>query len=81
MPCADLKSANQKCRNEKLNKAVQSFLYGVLSDESSELAAKKSLAVLSELWRRNIWRDGRTVNCIGNYNNITSNKKMTTSMD
>jgi hypothetical protein len=43
---------------------VQSFLYSVLADDN-ELAAKKSLAVLSELWRRHIWRDGRTVNCIG----------------
>jgi hypothetical protein len=43
---------------------VQSFLYSVIADDN-ELAAKKSLAVLSELWRRHIWRDGRTVNCIG----------------
>jgi hypothetical protein len=35
-----------------------------LGDES-ELAAKKALAVLSELWRRKVWRDARTVNCIG----------------
>eukprot|EP00878_Enallax_costatus_P025275 GHUV01027038.1.p1 GENE.GHUV01027038.1~~GHUV01027038.1.p1 ORF type:complete len:218 (+),score=48.73 GHUV01027038.1:214-867(+) len=61
---SDLKAANQKGRSERLNKTVQSFLYSVLSDDN-ELAAKKSLAVLSELWRRNIWRDARTVNCIG----------------
>eukprot|EP00882_Tetradesmus_deserticola_P021636 GHRQ01023421.1.p2 GENE.GHRQ01023421.1~~GHRQ01023421.1.p2 ORF type:complete len:426 (+),score=238.19 GHRQ01023421.1:262-1539(+) len=60
---ADLKASNQRGRNERLNKTVQSFLYGVLADDN-ELAAKKSLAVLSELWRRHIWRDGRTVNCI-----------------
>jgi hypothetical protein len=35
------------------------------SGDESELAAKKALAVLSELWRRRIWRDARTVNCIG----------------
>ncbi|KAF6262746.1 SDA1-domain-containing protein [Scenedesmus sp. NREL 46B-D3] len=61
---ADLKASNQKGRNERLNKSVQSFLYSVIADDN-ELAAKKSLAVLSELWRRHIWRDGRTVNCIG----------------
>lgn len=61
--CIDLKAANQKGRNERLNKTVQTFLYSVLADDN-ELAAKKSLAVLSELWRRNIWRDARTVNCI-----------------
>ncbi|WIA17645.1 hypothetical protein OEZ85_014450 [Tetradesmus obliquus] len=60
---ADLKAANQKGRNERLNRAVQAFLFNVLADDS-ELAAKKSLAVLGELWRRHIWRDARTVNCI-----------------
>jgi len=29
------------------------------------VAAKKSLAVLTELWRRHVWRDARTVNVIG----------------
>lgn len=43
---------------------MQAFLFNVLADDS-ELAAKKSLAVLGELWRRHIWRDARTVNCIG----------------
>lgn len=28
------------------------------------MAAKKSLAVLTDLWRRHIWRDARTVNVI-----------------
>ena len=44
---------------------MQSFLYGIIADDGSELAAKKSLAVLTELWRRGIWRDARTVNVIG----------------
>jgi len=33
--------------------------------DDNEMAAKKSLAVLTELWRRNVWRDARTVNVIG----------------
>jgi hypothetical protein len=37
----------------------------MVNGDESELAAKKALAVLSELWRRRIWRDARTVNCIG----------------
>ena len=28
------------------------------------MVAKRSLAVLTELWRRHIWRDARTVNVI-----------------
>ncbi|GBF96025.1 hypothetical protein Rsub_08840 [Raphidocelis subcapitata] len=60
---SDLRAANRGARNEKLNRSVQSFLYGVLQDDN-ELAAKRSLAVLGELWRRGIWRDARTVNVI-----------------
>lgn len=31
----------------------------------NEGAAKRSLAVLTELYRRHVWRDARTVNVIG----------------
>lgn len=60
---SDIKSANKHCRNEKLNKALQNFMYGVIADDN-EAAAKKSLAVCTELWRRHVWRDARTVNVI-----------------
>ncbi|GLC55364.1 hypothetical protein PLESTB_000976900 [Pleodorina starrii] len=60
---ADLKAANRKTRNERLNRAVQNFMYSVVSDEN-EAAAKRGLAVLTEMWRRHVWRDARTVNVI-----------------
>ncbi|GIM11976.1 hypothetical protein Vretimale_15407, partial [Volvox reticuliferus] len=60
---ADLKAANRKTRNERLNRAVQNFMYTVVSDEN-ESAAKRGLAVLTEMWRRHVWRDARTVNVI-----------------
>lgn len=63
---ADIKAANRKHQNDSLNRAVQSFLYGALEDPH-EAAAKKSLAVLIELWQRQVWRDARTVNVIGMY--------------
>lgn len=61
---ADIKTANQKHRNEQLNRSIQNFLYGIL-EADNDVAAKKSLAVLTELWRRHVWRDARTVNVIG----------------
>lgn len=61
---ADVKSANQKQRNERLNRALQNFLYSCISSEG-EAAAKSALAVLTELWRRQVWRDARTANVIG----------------
>ncbi|KAL0034036.1 hypothetical protein WJX79_004594 [Trebouxia sp. C0005] len=60
---ADIKTANQKHRNEQLNRTIQNFLYSLLATDN-DVAAKKSLAVLTELWRRHVWRDARTVNVI-----------------
>lgn len=60
---SDIKNSNRKGRNERLNRAVQNFMYSVIQDEH-EGAAKKGLAVLTEMWRRNVWRDARTVNVI-----------------
>ncbi|KAL6763683.1 SDA1-domain-containing protein [Haematococcus lacustris] len=60
---ADIKNSNKKHRNEKLNRQLQSFMYGIIADDN-EAAAKKSLAVCTELWRRQVWRDARTVNVI-----------------
>ncbi|KAG1675672.1 hypothetical protein FOA52_002381 [Chlamydomonas sp. UWO 241] len=60
---SDIKTANKGARNDKLNRALQSFMYGIIQDDN-ESAAKKSLAVCTELWRRHVWRDARTVNVI-----------------
>ena len=61
---SDIKNSNKHHRNEKLNKSLQNFMYGIISDDN-EAIAKKSLAVCTELWRRHVWRDARTVNVIG----------------
>ncbi|KAL4448816.1 hypothetical protein ABPG77_007533 [Micractinium sp. CCAP 211/92] len=60
---ADIKNSNKRGRNERLNRAVQNFMYSVIQDEH-EGAAKKGLAVLTEMWRRHVWRDAKTVNVI-----------------
>ena len=43
--------------------ALQNFMYTMLRD-SSAVAAKKSLDVMVELYRKNIWNDAKTVNVI-----------------
>jgi len=45
---------------------VQAFLYNLLQGEE-EATALRALAVLTELHRRNVWRDARTVNVIGEW--------------
>ena len=47
---------------------MQNFMYRVLAGDN-EAAAKKSLAVCTELWRRRVWHDDRTVNVIGECQN------------
>ena len=41
------------------------FKPDLYAQNDNEGAAKRALAVLTELYRRNVWRDARTVNVIG----------------
>ena len=68
---ADVKQANKKGQNQQFNRAVQNYFYSVLED-AHEGAAKQSLTVLIELWRRQVWRDARTVNVIGDSSQMSS---------
>ncbi|XP_066488029.1 protein SDA1 homolog [Tiliqua scincoides] len=59
----DIKNINAKHKNNKMNTTLQSFMYTMLQD-SNPTAAKISLDVMIELYRRNIWNDTKTVNVI-----------------
>lgn len=59
----DAKGANKNKVNDKYNRTVQVFLHSALRDEN-EAAAKKALAMLTEMYRRNIWTDAKTVNLV-----------------
>uniref|UniRef100_A0A671RD17 Protein SDA1 n=1 Tax=Sinocyclocheilus anshuiensis TaxID=1608454 RepID=A0A671RD17_9TELE len=59
----DIKNINAKHKNNKLNTTLQNFMYTMLRD-SNPTAAKISLDVMVELYKRNIWNDGKTVNVI-----------------
>ncbi|XP_077983865.1 protein SDA1 homolog [Glandiceps talaboti] len=59
----DIKNINAKNKNNKLNTSLQNFMYTMLRD-SNAIAAKMSLDVIIELYRRNIWNDAKTVNVI-----------------
>lgn len=59
----DIKSINAKHKNNKVNVVLQNFMYTMLRD-SNATAAKMSLDVMIELYRRNIWNDAKTVNVI-----------------
>ncbi|XP_074760038.1 protein SDA1 homolog isoform X6 [Athene noctua] len=60
---SDIKNVNAKHKNNKVNTTLQNFMYTMLRD-SNPTAAKISLDVMIELYRRNIWNDAKTVNVI-----------------
>ncbi|KAJ2158777.1 Severe Depolymerization of Actin [Coemansia sp. RSA 552] len=69
---SDVKSANKgRHRDHKLNRALQGFMYTMLTaadaqDKHGEgaIAAKKSLDVCIELYRKKVWTDAKAVNVI-----------------
>lgn len=60
---SDIKNINAKHKNNKVNTILQNFMYTMLRD-SNPIAAKISLDVMAELYKRNIWNDAKTVNVI-----------------
>ncbi|KAJ3087629.1 Protein SDA1 [Quaeritorhiza haematococci] len=59
----DIKNANAKAKNHKLNKTLQNLIYSIFKD-SNEMAARKSLEVMIDLYKKNVWNDAKTVNAI-----------------
>jgi protein SDA1 len=59
----EIKSVNIKRKNHTLNRQLQNFMYGMLADDNA-LAARHSLDVMVELYRRQVWNDAKTVNVI-----------------
>lgn len=74
----DIRNINKKGkRDEKVNRAIQSFLHRVVSthgqassgqtsdgsvaDAATDVAAKRACDMVCELYRRNVWTDERTV--------------------
>ncbi|KAF8782118.1 Protein SDA1 like protein [Argiope bruennichi] len=60
---SDLKKINAVHKNQKVNTVLQNFMFKMLADEN-KTAARVSLDIMIDLYRRNIWRDEKTVNAI-----------------
>lgn len=59
----DIKNLNAKHKNAKLNTTLQNFMYTMLKDSNNK-AAKMSLDIMVELYKKNVWNDTKTVNVI-----------------
>jgi len=59
----DIKNINSKHKDIKLNSTLQNFMYSMLKD-SHTIAAKTSLDIMISLYKKNVWKDQKTVNVI-----------------
>ncbi|GLH00013.1 Protein SDA1 homolog [Gryllus bimaculatus] len=59
----DIKNQNAKHKNSKLNTTLQNFMYSMLKDTNAK-AAKMSVDIMIDLYKKNIWNDAKTVNVI-----------------
>lgn len=68
----DIKNINVKHKNAKLNSQLQNFMFTMLKDSNTRVA-QMALNVMTELYRKNVWNDTKTVNVIatGCFSKIT----------
>ena len=59
----DLKNTNAKHKDVKLNSSMQNFMYKMIND-SHHTAAKMALDIMIDLYKKNVWKDAKTVNVI-----------------
>ena len=59
----DIKNMNAKQKDMKLNSTLQNFMFSMIKD-SNPKAAKMSLDIMMELYKKNVWNDAKTVNVI-----------------
>lgn len=59
----DIKNMNAKHKNAKVNSSLQNFMFTMLKDNNKK-AAKMSLDIMIELYKKNVWNDAKTVNVI-----------------
>lgn len=59
----DIKNLNSKHKNAKVNSTLQNFMFTMLKDPNAK-AAKMSVDIMIELYKKNVWNDSKTVNVI-----------------
>lgn len=59
----DLRRMNSHHQNNKINQQIRAFMSGYIPKHADK-TSQKSLKLLIELYKRNVWTDNRTVNII-----------------
>jgi protein SDA1 len=58
---SDLRSANSKTTNHKLNRSVQTTLHNLVTEDRSSGKALWAVKITREMWKRQIWTDAKAV--------------------
>ncbi|EHY59051.1 Severe Depolymerization of Actin [Exophiala dermatitidis] len=58
---SDLRTANAKTINHKLNRSVQTTLHNLVTDDRSSTKALWAIKITREMWKRQIWTDSKAV--------------------
>ncbi|EEQ33702.1 Severe Depolymerization of Actin [Microsporum canis] len=58
---SDLRSANAKTTNHKLNRTIQTVLFNLVTSDRSSSKALWSVKITRELWKRQIWTESKAV--------------------
>lgn len=76
----DIRKINRKKKDEKVNRTLQNFMYSILQD-SHQGGSRKALEVMIELFRRGVWKDGKTVNVIASAIHTSDTKTLHTVLN
>lgn len=57
----DLRSANVKTINHKLNRVMQTVLFNLVTSDRTSSKGLWAIKLIRELWKRQIWTDAKTV--------------------
>ncbi|KAJ4373286.1 Severe Depolymerization of Actin [Neocucurbitaria cava] len=58
---SDLRAANAKTTNHKLNRTIQTVLYNLLESDKESPKGIWAVKITRELWKRQVWTDARAV--------------------
>jgi len=58
---SDLRSANSNTTNHQLNRAVQSILHNLVTEDRTSSKALWAVKITREMWKRQIWTDAKAV--------------------
>ncbi len=58
---SDLRSANSKNTNHKLNRSVQTTLHNLVTEDRGAAKALWAVKITREMWKRQVWTDAKAV--------------------